>query len=108
MNKFLIAVLFATGVAYGADQSYQVCGKNVQTKIVACNPEAMSKDEAAVYAGHYNDVMLNRGFAGQIKFYVRKFSDKDTDKSPALLFPKQPAQPAVTPEPDQKAANGHV
>lgn len=107
MKRALLTLLFATGVAYGA-QSYQVCGKNVQTKAVACNPAQMEKAEAAFYADTYNQAMVDRGFAGLIKFYVQKFSEKNTDKSPSILFPAQPSRPAVTPEPDQKAANGHV
>ena len=99
--KFLIFLLLSGGVAY-AEQAYQVCGRNVQTKVVACEPLPLSKADAEATKVFMDGSMADNGLDRLVKFKVRKFSNKDVVDSPGILYPKQAPKPVATPEPDQK------
>lgn len=103
MKKFLALSLLCTLSAF-AENAYQVCGTNSQTKVTACSPLPMDKDTAEINMQFLNQSMKDNGLDAAVKFKTRKFNKKDIAPSPSVLYPqeKQAPRPAVTPIPDQR------
>ena len=107
IKKLITTLILTVGLAHAQD-AYQVCGKNSQTKVIACSPTPLEKAVADANTAYLNDSMKENGLYPVIKFYSQKFQLKNLSNTPSILYPGQPAKPSapatpvVTPQVDQK------